>query len=81
MVKVAFCESTHRHYTDTGVLRGTVDNRDTGVFQINTHYWLDRSIELEHDIFTLEGNIAMARYIYDKYGTRPWYPSEPCWNA
>jgi hypothetical protein len=39
MKAIAHCESTDRHYNEDGsVLRGIVDKRDIGRYQINTHY-------------------------------------------
>lgn len=80
MIEVARCESRFRHYDTTGdVLRGIVNNLDRGVMQINEGYHLSDSKKLGYDILTLEGNMAYARYLYEKQGTRPWLSSSPCW--
>lgn len=81
MLEVARCESQYRQYNnDDSVLRGKIDNRDTGIFQINEKYHLDKSLQLGYSIYTVEGNIKMARYLYDKYGTQPWLASKSCWK-
>lgn len=81
MVRIAMCESTFRQYgTDDQVLRGIVNSDDVGIFQLNEYYHLDKANELGFDIYTVDGNIKMARYLYDKYGTQPWSASKTCWN-
>ncbi len=78
---VAKCESSWRHYDKEGnVLRGHVDNNDVGVMQINERYHLKNSQELGYDIYTLEGNIGYAKYLYEKKGLQPWSASQACWS-
>ena len=79
--KIAICESRGRHFDKSGnVLRG-VNKSDIGKYQINVRYWGSLAAELDHDIFTEEGNEAMALEIYRKYGTKPWKWSRHCWGA
>lgn len=81
MVKVARCESGLRQYGDDGkVLKGKQNPLDSGIFQLNSYYWLEKSKELGFDIYTTEGNIAMAKWIYDREGTKPWNWSRGCWS-
>lgn len=81
MKKVAFCESSLNHYDDNGeVLRGYVDKRDSGLYQINEYYHLEKSKELGLNIYTVEGNIAYAKYLLDTQGLAPWSASKKCWN-
>jgi len=81
MIEIARCESEFRQFNKNGtVLTGYVDPRDTGVFQINTYYHLNTSQQLGLDIFTLKGNMAYARWLYEREGSRPWNASKPCWN-
>ena len=81
MVEVARCESRFRQYDKTGgVLRGEVNSLDRGVMQINEHYHGEDSLKLGYDILTIEGNTAYARYLYEKYGLRPWKSSSSCWG-
>lgn len=81
MIQVARCESTFRHtLADGSVLRGLVDNRDTGVMQINTYYHGDRADQLGLDLEDIYDNMAYARDLYERKGTQPWSASAPCWN-
>jgi len=81
MIEVSRCESTFRHTVNGVVLKGFVDNRDTGAMQINTFYHLATAKKLGLDIFTIEGNLAYARYVYDRQGTQPWNASKKCWGV
>ena len=58
--KIAVCESRGRHFDKRGnVLRG-VNKQDIGKYQINAEYWQELAETLRYDIFTEEGNEAMA---------------------
>lgn len=79
--RIAFCESTKQQYGKNGsVLQGKVDSRDTGLFQINTKYHLKTAKSKGIDIYTIEGNVDYALYLYKTQGTRPWNSSKPCWG-
>lgn len=79
--KVAFCESRYRQFDADGqVLRGVVNPKDVGVFQINEDYHLGDSQKLGIDIYTLEGNLAYAKHLYEKQGSAPWVHSSKCWS-
>lgn len=81
MAEIAWCESRMRHLAPDGsVFRGKVNDDDIGVMQINTHYHQETADELNIDIYSLKGNLAYARYLYEKEGTRPWNSSKPCWS-
>jgi hypothetical protein len=81
MIQIARCESTYRHLDPDGnIHRGQVNSKDVGVMQINEYYHLDEAQKNDYDIYTLEGNTAYARRLYEKEGTRPWNSSKPCWG-
>ncbi|MEX0930467.1 MAG: hypothetical protein WDZ79_02180 [Candidatus Paceibacterota bacterium] len=81
MYSVAWCESRVRHFKEDGtLLRGYVDHNDVGVMQINERYHLKRSKELGYNIYSLEGNLAYARVLYEDQGLQPWSASKPCWS-
>ncbi len=81
MVQVARCESTFVHtLADGSVLRGRVDNRDTGVMQINTYYHGNTAESLGLNLENLQDNMAYARDLYERQGTQPWSASAPCWS-
>lgn len=80
LARVAECESHNRQYTKSGqVIRGEVNSLDVGVMQINEKYHLEQAKKLGYDIYTMEGNTAYARYLYEKQGAQPWISSSPCW--
>ena len=82
LIEIARCESTLRHFDSDGkVVRGIVDKRDTGVMQINLYYHADTAKQLDIDLHTVEGNVAYAKYLYGKYGTKPWSASKSCWST
>lgn len=81
MVEIAKCESRFRQLDKDGeVLRGEINSLDRGVMQINEYYHNEDSAKLGFDILTIEGNTAYARYLFEKYGVRPWESSSPCWK-
>ncbi len=54
---------------------------DVGACQISLPYWKKKSEELGLDIFTYEGNISMAKYIYNNEGgIKHWSASKYCWG-
>lgn len=81
LAEIAKCESTFRHFKANGdVVRGKVNKSDVGVMQINEYYHDEKAVELGFDLHTLEGNVAYAKYLYEKEGTRPWNSSSKCWK-
>lgn len=80
MKKIRWCESHNRQFNPDGsVLRGIQNSQDVGTFQINEKYHLADSIRLGFDIYTLEGNMAYADFLYQNQGTTPWNWSRHCW--
>jgi len=78
--KISFCESKNRQFDKNGdVLRGEINPKDVGYYQINEYYHLESSRSLGFDIYTLEGNTRYALYLYEHYGTDPWNWSKKCW--
>lgn len=81
LVEIARCESSFRHLTEDGsVLRGKVNKGDVGLMQINEFYHADTAEKLGLDLETLEGNMAYAKYLYNREGGQPWKASSTCWN-
>ena len=79
--RIAFCESAKRQFAQDGsVLKGRVDPRDTGIFQVNSYYHLETAKQKGIDIYTVEGNIDYALDLYNREGTTPWNSSKPCWG-
>jgi hypothetical protein len=81
MIQVARCESTFRHtLADGTILRGFVDDRDTGVMQINLGYHGETADRMGLDMENIYDNMAYARDLYERSGTQPWSASAPCWS-
>lgn len=81
LVAVAWCESRFRQFDANGdIHRGIVNSNDVGIMQINTVYHGEKAHSLNIDIYTLEGNMAYAKYLLERQGLQPWSASEPCWS-
>lgn len=80
LIEVAWCESSFRHYDRYGkVKRGFQNNSDIGVMQINAFYHEETARSLGLDIYTLQGNLDYARWLYQREGLVPWNHSRHCW--
>ena len=80
LIAIIMCESGGIHFNVDGtVLRGKLDPDDTGIAQINVRYHLQKSRNLGFDIYTLEGNLGYAVYLFEHEGDRPWNSSSQCW--
>jgi hypothetical protein len=80
MIQIARCESNFRQYNDAGEVLKNTRSSAKGVFQIMESLHEDPAQKLGYDITTLEGNMAYARDLYERQGTRPWTASSACWN-
>ena len=81
MVHIAECESNFRQLDKDGEIHRGIENpADVGVMQINEFYHLDRSQNENYNIYTIEGNTAYARKLYQRKGTDPWNSSKACWG-
>lgn len=82
LITIAWCESRFRQYDNDGSIhRGDINNRDVGVMQINEFYHLEQALKQGIDIYSLKGNLAYAKHLYDKQGTAPWNSSSKCWRS
>lgn len=80
MAEIAWCESRNRQFDINGeIFRGKVNSDDVGVMQINTYYHLKAAKARGNDLFTLEGNLDYAKYLFEREGTVPWMSSSKCW--
>jgi hypothetical protein len=84
---IASCESwgdpnkEPREFNALGtVLRGYPNPNDIGLAQINLPTWGAKAKELGFDLYTYQGNLGMAKWIYDHYGSAPWKYSKGCWG-
>src|SRR3989344_5978567 len=82
MAEIARCESMFRQFDSSGTpLPGGTGGNMIGVFQVNAPVHAAYARELGMDIYTLEGNFAYAKYLYENEGTRPWRSSSKCWGS
>ena len=81
MIEIARCESRFKQFdSDGSIHRGVVNNQDLGVMQVNERYHGQVADKLGLDLYTIQGNVAYAKYLYEKQGTQPWISSSPCWS-
>ena len=81
MADIAYCESRFRHVGSDGSLyRGKINHSDVGVMQVNEYYHSVAASKLGYDLYTLDGNLAYAQWLYHKEGTVPWSSSSFCWE-
>lgn len=64
------------------VVLGRVNPNDVGACQINTeprngHVYM--APKLGFDLWTEDGNIAYANWLYEQEGLTPWNSSKSCW--
>ena len=77
--KICTCESGLTQYNADGtVLSGRVNPSDKGICQINLYYHEAQALKLDYDLYTEEGNIAYAKWLYDHEGATPWSWSSAC---
>jgi hypothetical protein len=81
LAEIARCESGFRQVgLDGKVLRGNKVKSDLGLLQVNEYYHGERAQDLGFDLETVNGNLAYAKYLYEKEGTKPWNASKKCWD-
>lgn len=82
MAEIARCESRFRQFDSSGApLYGGAGAGMIGIFQIHARIHAEFAADIGMDIYTLKGNLAYAKYLYESEGTRPWYSSYKCWGA
>jgi hypothetical protein len=80
LADIAWCESRLRQLGPDGkIFRGVANPDDVGVMQVNTRYHEEQAVSMNMDLFTLNGNLAYAKYLYKKEGSTPWASSKACW--
>lgn len=81
MIEIARCESKFTQFSESGaVLHGGMGGKMVGVFQVYGDVHAPFAQSLGMNIETLEGNLAYAKYLYEREGTTPWLSSSACWN-
>lgn len=80
MVAIAKCESQFRHAEEDGTILKNPHSTAIGTFQIMSSLHKEPAQKLGLDIYTMQGNAAYARYLYENQGTKPWNASKHCWK-
>lgn len=81
MIEIARCESRFKQFDKDGSIhRGVVNELDLGVMQVNEYYHGKAADKLGLDLYTIQGNVAYAKYLFEKEGSQPWSSSKPCWG-
>ncbi|OGC82848.1 hypothetical protein A3D68_02605 [Candidatus Adlerbacteria bacterium RIFCSPHIGHO2_02_FULL_52_17] len=81
LADIAQCESHFKQFDKDGSIhRGRVNKSDLGIMQVNEYYHGKTAERLGIDLYTIQGNLAYARYLYEQKGTGPWISSKPCWG-
>jgi len=80
MIAIAGCESEFRQYDSDGSVLKNTQSSAIGLFQIMSSIHTKRAANLGIDIYTMQGNAAYAKYLYDNNGTDPWLASKWCWS-
>lgn len=82
MIDIARCESRFRQLDSSGKVLKNPTSSAMGVFQVMASLHAGPAMDnLGYNIYTLQGNVAYARYLYEKNGTRDWNASKHCWGA
>lgn len=85
--RIAGCESLGDpnaepiQFLNGEVLRGRVNPDDIGAMQINLGVWGTKARELGLDVFSFKGNITFGKWLFDRYGSNPWFLSASCWRT
>lgn len=81
MIAIARCESKFTQFGKGGTaLHGGMGGKMIGIFQVYGDIHADYAKARGMDVYTTEGNIAYARYLYEREGTKPWLSSFHCWE-
>lgn len=82
LAEIARCESQFTQINpQTGTVnRGLANPQDVGVMQINEYYHSKTAQKMGLELSKLEDNMAYARYLYEREGTKPWNASRACWQ-
>jgi len=81
MIDIARCESRFRQLDSAGKVLKNPTSTAMGTFQIMASLHAKPAQDnLGLNIYTLQGNAAYARYLYERNGTRDWNASKHCWG-
>lgn len=85
---ICACESSSAHpwneprqFINGKPLWSLAGTPDVGACQISLKYHATTTYLMELDVMnSFEDNVAYAKYLFDKEGTKPWRASQKCWQ-
>ena len=81
MAEIAHCESRFKQLNADGSVVKNPHSSAVGAFQVMASIHASTAKNaLGLNIYTLKGNAAYARYLYENEGTAPWNDSKACWG-
>lgn len=80
MIEIARCESRFRQFDKDGTVLKNPTSTAMGIMQIMASLHEKPADKLGLDIYTIEGNLGYAKYLFDEQGTKPWLASSSCWG-
>lgn len=81
LAEIASCESQFRQFGRDGQVIRNPGSSAVGLFQIMASIHASMADDkLGLDVYSLQGNAAYARYLYDRQGLVPWNASKACWS-
>jgi soluble lytic murein transglycosylase-like protein len=80
LAEIASCESQFRQFDNNGNVIKNANSSAVGIMQIMSSIHDPVADKLGLDIYTIQGNLAYARYLYEESGTAPWNASKSCWG-
>ncbi|HYF12976.1 MAG TPA: transglycosylase SLT domain-containing protein [Candidatus Paceibacterota bacterium] len=80
LADIAQCESQMRQFDKNGNTIKNPTSSAIGIMQIMASIHKGTAEKLGLDIYSVQGNLAYAKYLYDREGTTPWNASKNCWG-
>lgn len=72
MSDIAKCETSFRQFKSNGEALFDASGMYIGIFQINERTHIMTAWAQGFNLYTVEGNMGYAKYLYSKSGTAPW---------
>ncbi len=80
LAEIAKCESRMRQFDNDGNILKNPNSTAVGIMQIMSSIHDPFADKLGIDIYTVQGNLAYAKFLYEEKGTAPWNASKACWG-
>lgn len=77
--KIAVCESNNKHFDKNGQVLIN-KTQDIGRYMINVPIWGKKATELGYNLAVEKDNEAFALFLFQNYGSEPWYLVASCFK-